>query len=149
MDENKFLTLEAEAQIYNAKLSLFDSYVNRAWQRFNWLTTVMFAWISIFFSNYSKLNKNIEFLYLWAFTGLMLTSIWFFIGYKDSSSIKKYGKDVKNFENILLAKLDKEYLTSDKEDKKLRFRQTNWLYWLPILFVIAWMSILVIIYIFK
>lgn len=136
------ITFESESQIYSAKLNLFDSYINRAWQRFNWFITIMFAWISIILSNYEKIQNHQKIIILWSLSGFILSLVWVIIGYEDDKSIQKYGKQIKKFEKNLLSKIDKTYLDlNNNQGKKKNIRQTGWLFWIPLFFIIGWISI--------
>jgi len=131
--------------LYKLKFNMLNNYVNRSWQRLNWLFTIESAWLSLYFTmdKYKILLKK---ELLWIIIGIIISFLWFIMGRKDYFSIKFYSEDVKKLEKEIYNFI--HYYESNEKKRWFKIEQTSFLWFIPLIFFVIWIFIILFLYIF-
>ena len=140
---NNFINILLD--LYKLKFNMLNNYVNRSWQRFNWLFTIESAWLSLYFTmdKYKLLlNKEI----FWIIIGIIISFLWFIMGLEDYSSIKSYSEDVKKLEKDIYNFI--HYNEDNENKRRFNIKQTSFLWFIPLIFFVIWIFIILFLYVF-
>jgi len=140
---NNFINILLD--LYKLKFNMLNNYVNRSWQRFNWLFTIESAWLSLYFTmdKYKLLlNKEI----FWIIIGIIISFLWFIMGLEDYSSIKSYSEDVKKLEKDIYNFI--HYNEDNENKRRFNIKQTLFLWFIPLIFFVIWIFIILFLYVF-
>jgi len=131
--------------LYKLKFNMLNNYVNRSWQRLNWLFTIESAWLSLYFTidKYKILLKKELF---WIIVGIIISFLWFIMGLEDHFSIKSYSEDVKKLEKDIYNFI--HYNEDNENKRRFNIKQTSFLWFIPLIFFVIWIFIILFLYVF-